>query len=357
MFVFFFDFLKGGYAVIATLFVIGGVVFLHELGHFIIAKLCGVRVLQFSLGFPPKAYSKKIGETEYIISWIPLGGYVRMAGENEEINEPYSFSSKSSLEKLFIIVAGPISNIFWGIVILWLIFLALGEAIPDRASTVISGVVDKSPAQTLGLQKGDSIVAINDIFVRNWDVLDSLLSSNPGERVRITFVRGGEVIQDTVTLLSVEIEGGKRVGKLGVYPRIRTIRRNPKDAIKKSLNLVGNMLKEIIEFLSRALSGEPVLKELGGPILIAQLAGKTAKSGLGSLFIFMAILSVNLGFINLFPLPLLDGGQIIIYSIEGISRKKLPKRAKEITQKIGVFILLLLILIITVNDICRLFGK
>lgn len=351
----FFSIASNGYTIIAAIIAIGSVIFIHELGHFLSAKLSGVRVLQFSLGFPPKAISKKIGETEYIISWVPIGGYVKMWGENEDINEPFAFSSKSPIQKIFIIGAGPISNILAGITILWFIFLLTGEVVPDRSKTVISGVVKNSPAERIGLQKGDSIVAINGLTIKTWDELDSALSANPEKQITLVFVRDNIQIEDTVTLSSITDPQGLKRGKLGVFPTIKKLEHNPASAFKKSVSLVYAMISEIIKFLARAFTGKATLKEIGGPILIAQLAGKSAKAGLENLIIFIAILSTNLGFINLFPLPLLDGGQIILYSIEGLSRKKISAKTKEITQKIGVFVLLTIMALIMINDIIRLF--
>jgi len=346
-----------GYFVFSIVFVLGVIVFMHELGHFLLAKLFGVRVLQFSLGFPPKALSKKIGQTEYILSWIPLGGYVRMAGENEESDEPWAFSAQSPLKKLLIIAGGPISNFLGGILVLWAVFFFVGDVVPDMTRPVISGTLPDSPAAKLQLQSGDSIFAINDIPVKTWTEMDSIIKAHPDELVQISFVRQGVAYAESVKLFSRVEPKGRKVGKLGVYPSIRSVNHNLISAFKRSIGLFSLTLCEVAKFVSGAFTGKANLKDVGGPILIAEFTVKSAKSGLSQLFIFLAVLSLNLGIINLFPLPLLDGGQMAFYAIEAVTRKRLPQRAREITQTIGFIILISLMILVSINDIMRILGK
>lgn len=350
--------------VLATVVVLGVLIFIHELGHFLLAKICGVRVDAFSLGFPPRLLHKQVGETDYRLSVVPLGGYVKMLGENpnDEVPpelEPRSFMHQSVWRRFLIVLAGPAFNLLFAVVALFLIFSFAG--IP-HATTEVGGVTEGSPAARAGLQKGDLILAVGGQPVQRWEELSAKIKKSGEQPLPLEVKRGEKVWQVTVTPQRQEITdefGGKvstvLIGIRGsenfVVERVGPIQAFGK-GLTSTLTITGMTLEVVYKLLAREAS----LKSLGGPIMIAQIAGKQAEAGLIYLLNFMAFLSVNLAILNLLPIPILDGGHLFFFAWEAVRGKPVSIKHREMAQALGLMIILALMALVVYQDILRLFA-
>ena len=349
--------------ILSTLFVLGILVFVHELGHFLVAKKSGIRVERFSLGFPPKMFGKKIGETEYMISWIPLGGYVKLAGENpDEISgQPWEFVSKPVLTRALVILAGPAMNFFLAILFFWGIFFFAGQQKVQDDQTVIGFVSQGSPAQLAGIKENDQILSINGIPVKNFKEMSELIHKHPEKKITVKWKRGGQVFEKEILTKKDKVldETGKtkEIGKIGIGPVATRIKLNIFQSFAAALSITFTFCSEILKFLYGLVTGTLSLKLIGGPIFIAQVAGETARQGILSLMSFTALLSVNLALLNLLPIPALDGGHLLFLLIEKLRGKPLSLKQRSIIQQIGMAFLLLLIILVTYNDIFRLIDR
>src|SRR3990172_9564406 len=336
------------------IFVLGLLIFIHELGHFLVAKLVGIRVERFSLGFPPRLIGKKIGDTDYCISAVPFGGYVKMSGMIDESmdadrikGEPDEFMSKPIPVRALVIAAGPIFNILLAIVIFAGAFFIVGVAEP--VGPVVGYVKENTPAQALGLQEGDIIRTIDGKSVTTWDELIGMVHPSADKELHIEWERNGELYSGDVTPEKDEIQG---VALIGFSPKtqIRSA------GIFESIGLGAVRCWEMTKLLGRSLkllfTGAVAVRDgLAGPVRIAQMAGETAKSGFGSLLMFAAFLSLNLGLINILPLPVLDGGHLLLLGVEAGMRKPLSIKVRMAVQQVGMVILLALMLFVIVNDV------
>ncbi len=427
--------------IVATLFVLGLLIFVHELGHFAVAKRSKIRVEQFSLGFPPKMIGKKIGETEYCISWLPLGGYVKIAGQSdfgeaEVRGESWEFTSKPVPTRIAVIAAGPLMNFL----LAFFIFsaLALGWGIPAYNTTRIGEVLEGSAAEAVGIEIGDQIISIEGERVENWAQVQKAIALNRGKTFHIRLRRGDEVKTLVVTLrpedkilgISPFIEpvvgrvekgspaqkagvrqgdvitaiNGKRVtqwrdvveeiyshpgesitvewrrngeyhkatvitqvkrqydaqnqaveyGAIGVSAGFTSKKVGPLQAIHYGVKQTWEKTYLIFKVIQGLVVGQISPRLLGGPILIAQIAGETAHWGWKELFGFAAFLSINLGLINLVPIPIVDGGVILFLLVEGAIRRPIPRKVRLATTKVGLAIIILLMAYVTFNDIARL---
>jgi regulator of sigma E protease len=343
--------------IISFIFVLGLLVFIHELGHFISAKMVGIRVERFSLGFPPRMIGKKIGDTDYCLSWVPLGGYVKMAGMIDESmdttikGEPWEFQSKSIWQRVFVISAGPFMNILLAIVIYGMIvyFNGIGEPVGTTVGEVLPG----KPAETIGLQPGDVITSVDQQPVETWQELTKIIHSHPGEELEITWVRDGEEFTSVVT---PELQPQSNIGLIGIGSKIQYRKAGFFEAVGYGFNISLRIVKLIGASIKLIITGEESIKSaLGGPIIIAKMAGESAKMGLQSLFEFTAFISLNLGLLNIFPFPVLDGGHLVFLGIEAIRRKPLSIKTRLAAQKVGMALLLALMVFIIINDISRIF--
>lgn len=351
--------------VISFIILLGILIFVHELGHFLFAKRLGVGVLKFSLGFGPKLIGKKIGETEYLISALPLGGYVKLIGEDpseivsqEDLQR--SFQNQPLLKRTAIVAAGPVFNLLFAVVIFSVVFM-IGVPVP---TTKIGEVLKDSPAASAGLTQGDRIVAIDGNPVNKWDEMVGIIQKRSGIKLILTIERNGKrfdisIIPEKKTTKNIFGED-KEIGMIGVASGGEFIqeRASPPKAILKGfertidisiLTVVG-----IVKLIQRILPAETI----GGPLLIAQLAGEQASAGMTSFILFTAIISINLGIINLLPIPILDGGHLFFFLIEAIRGRPLSIKMREIAQQIGLFIIIALMIFAFYNDIMRfLSGK
>lgn len=346
---------------IYAIILFGFLIFIHELGHFLAAKLSGVRVLKFSIGFGPRILGKKIGDTEYLLSAVPLGGYVKMYGEevgDEIIEEKRSFKHQPVYKKIFIVLAGPLFNIIGAVFLFWIVFV---YGIPVL-KPVIGEVMEKSPAYMAGLQKGDRIVEINEQKITNWFDMAQQIQQNPGKDLKFKVENSGQVREIIIKPEGKETKNlfGEKiyVGQIGIKPAEEFFiqKEEPLSALKKSLDKCYEIVEltylTVVKIIQRVVSTEVI----GGPILIFQAAGKTAEQGLISFLSFAAIISINLGILNLLPIPVLDGGHIMFFLIEAIRRKPLSEKVIAISQKIGIIFLIALMMLAFYNDIVRLLN-
>jgi len=348
-----------------ALILLGILIFVHELGHFIIAKLTGVKVLKFSLGFGPKVIGRKVGETEYLISSFPLGGYVKMLGEDgiEEVKEeerPRAYTFQPVWKRFLIVFFGPLFNLLFASLLFILIFMTgfpvllpqVGDILPD------------SPAAKAGLMKGDSIIEIDGRPVNRWDEMTDIIHRNPGKDLLINVKRNDRIISFRLRPEEKEVPDifgeKKKVGLIGIKPlgNTRVIREALPDAlingITKTWDISVLTIVSIIKLIQRIIPAETI----GGPILIFQMAGQEAAHGALSFFTFMAVISINLGVLNLLPIPILDGGHILFLTIEAIRRRPLSEKFMMVAQRIGLAIIITLMVFAFYNDIMRLLtGK
>jgi regulator of sigma E protease len=348
--------------VLATIIVLGVLIFVHEFGHFLLAKLLGVRVEAFSLGFPPKLLHKKIGETEYRLSVVPLGGYVKLLGENpnDEVPpelQPYSFMHRSLWQRFLIVLAGPVFNLLFSVVALTLVFTLNG--IP-YLTTQIGTVMKNSPAARAGLQAGDRVQAVGSRPVVRWEDLSRLIR-NAGEKdLMLTVKRGEQVLKVEVKpqrMKAPDVFGTQtETVIIGItasdLPAVEKV--GPVKALVQGSVYTYRLSYLTIVSLGKLLAREVPLKSLGGPILIAQLAGKEAKMGASALITFMAALSVNLFLLNLLPIPILDGGHLMFFTLEAIRGKPVDIKHREMAQGVGLMLILALMILVFYQDILRL---
>ena len=336
-------------------------IFVHEFGHFIAARIAGVGVLKFSLGFGPKIIGKKIGETEYVLSWIPLGGFVKLLGEsgNEELppeDEKRSFFKQAVWKRMLIVFAGPVFNFLLAIVIFTIVFI---YGLPNLAANI--GEVQKdSAAFEAGMMHGDKIITLDGRKIILWEEIKPIISDSKGREIEAIVERGAEkkhiIIKPRLSKTKNIWGEEESTYLIGVSPAGNTIieRRNPWDAFVGSISKTWDISKLTILAVVKMLEGVISPKTLGGPIFIAQASGAMAKEGIIPFVLFMAVLSINLGVINLFPIPVLDGGHILFYVIEIVTRREVSVKFKEMSQQIGFVILLMLMLFVIFIDVERL---
>ncbi len=426
-------------SIIAFLFVLGVLIFVHELGHFLMARRIGVRVLTFSLGFGPKLLSFRRGDTEYCVSAVPLGGYVKMAGENPEdtrTGAPDEFLSKGKWQRFQVLVMGPLMNVLLAFVVMSAV-LYRGAQLPlyEQQPVVIGTFAENSVAERAGLKVGDRIVSIDDKVVDTWEDFSMAIVSKANRQVSIGYVRGDQ----TGSLTLVPAGQGKfEIGDIGVQPMIHpmvaainpgqpaeegglqqgdvivtangesnirydrllaaikahkdqplpvavkrngqtvdltlkprqignqvmigaqitplethTVEPGPVEAMKLSVAKNWEWTKLIVQTLVGLFTRETSVKQLMGPVAIADLSGSAAQAGWIPLFTLMAMISLNLGLLNLMPIPVLDGGHIFILALEGLARRDFSMRVKEKMLLAGFVLLLMLMVTVIYNDLMR----
>jgi len=373
--------------VVYAIIVLGILIFVHELGHFLLAKLMGVSVEKFSLGFGPKLLGKKIGETEYLLSAFPLGGYVKMFGEGgfieggesdprpEDENAPTdatsepvhrdltedekarSFAHKPVLSRIAIVMAGPVFNLLFA----WLIFIVLCMMGVPTVTTKIGEALKDKPASKAGMQKGDIITAINSKPINRWDQIAEGVAASKGKPLALTVKRDAAEISFTITpepRVSKNLFGEKINGyAIGVASagEVVTEHFNPPQAVIKGTEQTWKVIDLTFMSLVKMVQRVVPMDSVGGPIMIAKMAGEQASAGAASFLAFMALLSINLGVLNLLPVPVLDGGHLLFYFMELIFRRPVPQKIREYAQQIGMVLLLGLMVLAFYNDIIRYF--
>ncbi|MBI1995409.1 MAG: RIP metalloprotease RseP [Deltaproteobacteria bacterium] len=351
------------YAIGAAVIGLGLLIVIHEWGHFLIAKLSGVGVVTFSVGFGPKLWVRKKGETEYALSAFPLGGYVKMVGEDpeEEVEQrdiERSFSHKGLLKRIAIVAAGPGFNLLLAVVLLMVVYFFYGVPV---LSTRISGVESGSPAELAGIRKGDRIVAINGQAVDAWDELSEKIKESQGAPLKMQIQRDSQQLSLTVQPVKKAARNsfGEKVETwvIGIGSQVSIEKGNPGQAVARAFQQTYEYSKLTLLALYKMINGDVSPRNLGGPIMIAQMAGQQAQEGLGSFLAFLAVLSINLGVLNLLPVPVLDGGHLLFFLVEAIIGRPVAVKHRERAQQVGIFLLMLLMVYAFYNDIARFFEK
>lgn len=336
--------------ILATIFVFGIIVFIHEFGHFITAKASGMRVDEFAIGFGPAIAKKRKGETLYSIRAIPLGGYNKIAGmDPEEPLDDRSFLNKPVWKRFIVIAAGAVFNFLLAIVIFFMIYAVNGIQTPSM-EPVVGNMMSNSPAMTAHMTVNDRIVSINGKPVNEWTDISKSLQGTANTLVPIVVNRDG-VNQELTVIPEAVGNDGRAV--IGINPVMNSMPLNVAEAVVQSLHTTGFVLVSMVDGIWSMITGH-TNAELAGPIGVAQMAGQVAESGFANLLQFTALLSLNLGVINLLPIPALEGGHLIVLIIEGITRRRLPAKALQYIQMTGIVILLALFVYATTHDISRL---
>lgn len=336
---------------------IGVLIFIHELGHYFAARSQHVTVETFSVGFGPallKYKSKKSG-TVWQISALPLGGYVRMQGWGEARTngsaQPGSFASAPLASKAMIVAAGPLANLLLAVVLYAGLFMSAGQVVTQP---VFDQIEPGSPAAASHLQAGDRVLAIGDTQISNFSQMQRIVMANPDTDLDFTIKRAGATLVLPVSVGDMVINGDK-IGHLGVVGTQSTLRRlAPGAAIVASFQETGQQISGWFMGLKMLVLERQGLRDLAGPIGIAEITGKVASLGIAPVITLIALLSINLGLVNLLPIPLLDGGHLLFYLIEFVAGRPVPERMREFGLRIGVGLLLSLMLLVTFDDLARL---
>ena len=336
--------------VLACIFVFGILVTVHEFGHFITAKLTGMKVEEFSIGFGPKIYQQQEGETLYSLRMLPLGGYNKIAGMDPEDPEDLErgFNSKPVTSRMLVILAGSLMNFILPVLIFFGIFLAYGMEVPQN-TPVLGQIVEGYPAAQSGLKEGDRVLSINGQPVSQWPDIRTRLADAGTKPVPFEIQRDKEKLTVTVTPV-LNPETGKPF--IGVVSSLKKVQLTPWQAAVSSVTATNNIIKNMYASLYHMVTGK-TKAELSGPVGVAKMAGQVAHKGFDMLLQFTAMLSLNLAIINLLPLPALDGGHFLILLIEAITGHKLGKTAMQNIQKIGVAMILAITIFATFKDLTR----
>ncbi|MCL2336359.1 MAG: RIP metalloprotease RseP [Firmicutes bacterium] len=336
----------------AAVFVFGLLVLFHELGHFSVAKAAGIKVHEFSLGFGPKLVGVLRGGTAYNLRLLPLGGFVRMAGmdpEDDEAGVGEKFGDKTVLQRMAVIAAGPVMNFVLAWMLLSISLFSLGGD-PVADSTFIKDLSPGLPAQQSGLRAGDQIIAIEGQKVTGWQELTSAIRQRPGWETDIVVLRDGRQLQYQLTP-PTDANGH---GIIGVYPVREPI--SPLVALTNGAKLTGRFVYGIIAYIGQMITGRAPV-ELGGPVRMVGEINRAVDSGVLFLLQLAAFLSVNLGLFNLFPIPALDGSRLVFLGFEGLRGRPVDPARENYIHLVGFGVLLLLVAVVTYNDILQMFIK
>ncbi len=355
--------------VVPFLFVLTVLVFVHEMGHYFVARRCGVRIEVFSIGFGPELFGwhDRTG-TRWKVSAIPLGGYVKMFGEGETVEDAngeereisdeekkVSFAHKRLRQRAAIVAAGPAANFLLAIVLLGALFALAGS---PRLLPVAASVQAGSAAEVAGIQPGDRILSVAGEEIEWFDDLRRAIAELPGVEVDVALRRGD--VERTVKVAPKAVSvpdpagGTRQVGQLGVTAdptQVGYLRYDPATAAWKAVETTVVMSGRILGYLGQIIVGARPADEVGGPLRIAQMSAEVAAGGIVNLINFMAVLSINLGLINLFPIPMLDGGHLVFFMAEGLRGRPLGPRTQEYGFRFGLILVFLLMIFATWNDL------
>jgi len=330
--------------ILISIIVLSVLVMFHEFGHFIVAKLSGARVNEFSIGFGPRLFKKKYRETEYSFRALLFGGYVALEGEDEKSNDPRAIVNKPWPVRLAVFAAGPLMNILLAFLLLFIVFFNIGSPIPQ-----VKSVMEGYPAEKAGILPRDKIVMVNNTKINTWEELEKAISSN-GERVlTIEIQRGNRILQKQVKPIFDKNASKVMIGIVPDYERSISL------AFKTAINQTIYFSKLIILFFVMLVTGKVSVNDIMGPVGIVQAVGTVAKTGVINLLAFSALISVNLGIFNLLPLPALDGGRILFVLAEAVRGKALPPEKEGYIHYLGFLLLIALLIFITYRDILRIF--
>lgn len=336
--------------VIAVIFTFGIIIFIHELGHFLSGKAFGVKVERFAFGFGPEIAGKTAGDTRYSIRAVPLGGYVKFAGDEPETGtgEPREFLSQKWYKRIAIVVAGPVMNYFLAISFFFVTVLFTGVGIPS-SEPVVGSVVAGMPAASAGIQPEDRIISASGRKMNSWQDISEVIHKSAGKKVGLVIKRKEKILKFEIT---PELNKDLSVGLIGITPVVRVEKVGPLKSLAASVNhAVGLSIMYVRYILDKIIKMEK--PEVAGPVGIAQFISKAAHAGLGSLLIFVGQISVMIGLMNLFPIPMLDGGHVVFFTIEGIIRRPVGKKVVETANLIGLSLLVALMIFAFYSDFQR----
>jgi regulator of sigma E protease len=351
------------YYILPFIVVLGILIFFHELGHFLVAKYFGVKVLKFSLGFGYKVVGKKIGETEYLISSVPLGGYVKLLGENDGDEEKIppsdaarAFSNQHVMKRMAIVLAGPVFNLLLALFLFCAIYLVSGNQV---MTAEVGQVREGSPAHKAGIMKGDMIVAVQGQDTQSWSDIKKIIQDSAGKPLAIALERGGKLVSVTVVpeeaveknLFGEEVKSAL----IGIVAsgKVKQVDLAPWAAVREGFLKTWDVIKLTILTIVKLFQGVVSIKTIGGPIMIGQLTGQVAQESVSYLVPLLAVISINLGILNLLPVPILDGGLILFLLAELILRRPVSVKKRDVAQKVGLILLAVLIVVVTINDLAR----
>jgi len=349
---------------LAVVLVFGGLIFFHELGHFLAFRTFGVGVITFSIGMGPKICSFRRGKTEYRLAWLPFGGYVSGVGEYSDEVESLGFTQEEAVnnrpawQRLIIAFAGPFMNLVIAWFIYWGLTASMGMAVTLPQA---GGIVQNSAAMQAGLLPGDMITSIDGIRVDRWSQVPEIVGASGGKALTVNVERDGRPMTFSMTPTRSErsnIFGEKETAWLiGVQASgaVRYEEKSFPEASVLGLKQTWNMIDLTLTSLKKMVTGAVAAESVGGPILIAQMLGQQAREGVAPLLLLAALISVNLGLLNLFPIPVLDGGSILFCLVEIIIRRPVPEKIQEWSMKTGAGLLIALMVFATFNDIMRWF--
>lgn len=351
-------------SIIAVVVVLGGLIFFHELGHFLANRYFGIGVITFCIGMGPKLYSFTRGKTEYRLAWLPIGGYVSAVGEYSDEVEALGFTKEEAIynrpayQRLILAFAGPFANLL----IAWLIYVGLsfstGLAIPLPQ---LGEVLPDSPAQVAGLETGDIITKIGDKSIDSWEQVPQTITASNGNELTFEVKRNEETFLVNITperMQRTNIFGEEETAWLVGIQALGTLRHEELsffDAMVTGTKQTWNMISMTLTGLKKLITGSVAADNVGGPIMIVEMIGSQANVGIVPLLLLTALISVNLGLLNLLPIPVLDGGMILFCLIEIIIRRPVPEKVQEWSMKAGVIFLISLMVFATFNDVMRWF--
>jgi regulator of sigma E protease len=352
---------------IAVVLVLSGLIFFHELGHFLMARVLGIGVKAFSLGFGPRLLGWRKGPTDYRLSAVPLGGYVNLAGENPENDEgdlefPKTalFNLRPAWQRMLVVAAGPVFNFFLAWLIYWALLFSYGQA---ALKPVVGDVLPDSPAARAGILAGDTITEVDGRKVLSWNEMTMTIQTGGYRAMPLVLLRNGEEIALSVEPATRELDADGRsvkVPMIGIRASGETMILVPPQDLWRSALGAGRETWEktclIGRGIAKMVSGEISVKEVGGPILIAQEVGRQARSGLAEVLALTAFISLNLGLLNLLPVPVLDGGHIVFFGYEAVFRRPVSERLRLVATRIGIAFLFLLMGLALFNDLYRILA-
>lgn len=328
--------------IIVAIVVFGILVIIHESGHFFAAKSVGIRVNEFAIGMGPVIFRKQKGETEYSLRALPLGGFVKMEGEDEESHDERSFTNKSIFAKIFVLVAGSTMNFIFAIIIIIGLFTATGFPTNEN---IIGEVFEGNPAALAGIQAGDEIINVEGTTISSWEDIVGAITKSSGDTIHITVKRGNETLELDSQIM---VENGRRL--IGITPtKEYSFTKAIVEGTKYSFMLVGEMLN----FFGTLFKGQASANDVVGPVGIIHLVGEAAKMGVQYVANFTAMISMNLAIINLLPFPALDGGRLLLLIVQGVTGKKIDPEKEGFIHFVGFVILIGLMIFVTFKDVDR----
>jgi len=350
---------------LAVIFVFGSMVMIHELGHYMVAKWIGVKVIEFSFGFGPKIVGYRGKETLYALRIIPLGGFVKLHGMDPEVDEngraviapiedAWSFTNKPVWQRMAVIAAGPFMNFVLAFILFVSVFAYLGIPSPGNTN-LIGSLVKGKPAAASGIQAGDKILAVNQEPTPDWNRLTEVIHAKPDQALSLTIERAGGK-QPQIVAVKTEKDPQTGYGMIGIAPEVKYLHVSILQSTRFGLDRTLDFTKFIVLTLTQMLTGK-IPAEVGGPVMIAQVIGEGAKEGLSNLLELTGVLSIQLGLINMFPIPALDGSRLVFLLIEGLRGKPLNPEKENLIHLVGFVLLMVLMIAVTYKDVLRLFVE